>query len=131
MASQANESGLAGLVRTLAAMAVQIYPQSDTTSADRYAAMTSRNTSRLAENSTSGSGSIEVIAVKLRLAKATAGAVGERHIEHKAQLGNMLESIEQAPTEEVAMGTPWRSRRGLRRATRPRPCSASCRWSTT
>lgn len=100
---QANESGLVGLVRTLAAMAVQIYPQSDPTSADRYAAMTSRNTSRLAENTTSGSGSIEVIAVELGLAKATAGAVSERHVEHKAQLGNMLESIEQAPTEEVAM----------------------------
>lgn len=99
---QANEAGLVGLVRSLAAMAAQIFPQSDPTSADRYAAMTSRNTSRLADSATA-SGSIEVIAVEMGLAKATAGAVGERHTDHKAQLGNMLDTIEQAPSEEVAM----------------------------
>jgi flagellin-like hook-associated protein FlgL len=47
--------------------------------------------------------SIEVIAVELGLAKSTAGAVDERHTDHKAQLGNMLQDIEEAPTEEVAM----------------------------
>jgi hypothetical protein len=52
---QANEGGLVGLVRTLAAMAAdRIHP----TSADRVAMMITY-TSRLAENTTSGSGSID------------------------------------------------------------------------
>ncbi len=99
---QANESGLVNLVRSLAVMSTQRFTTADPTAADRYSAMISRNTERLAEtNSTSGS--IEVIAVELGLAKSTAGAVDNRHTDHKAQLNNMLQDIEMAPTEEVAM----------------------------
>lgn len=212
---QANEGGIANLVRSLAAMAIQTFSEGDPTAADRYGAMISRNTQRLASSpsvaptsaSLSGAGgsditaadlsafdgqsitlddgkghtstyqftnaasgqsaamlaalgaagftvsatatglsisradgrnftvttsnaamataigipsgtastngvdaaaaqtakSIDVIAVELGLAKATAGAVSERHTDHKAQLANMLQAIETAPTEQVAM----------------------------
>jgi flagellar hook-associated protein 3 FlgL len=65
--------------------------------------MTARNNERLSEDVASTQGSIEMIAVELGLAKATTGAVAERHTAHKAQLSNMLQDIEEAPTEVVAM----------------------------
>jgi flagellar hook-associated protein 3 FlgL len=99
---QANEGGLVNLVRSLATMAVQSFTVADPTSADRYSAMVIRNTERLAETGDSN-GSIASIAVELGLAQSTAGAVNARHTEHKAQLSNMLQDIEVAPTEEVAM----------------------------
>lgn len=212
---QANEGGIVNLVQSLAAMAIQNFSEADPTAADRYGAMISRNTQRLAtapaisatSASLSGAGgadmtaadlstfdgqsitlddgkghtttyqftnavtgqsaamlsalnasgytvsatasglnisridgrnftvttsnaamataigiasgttsangveavtaqtgkSIDVIAVELGLAKSTAGAVDDRHTDHKAQLGNMLQDIEIAPTEQVAM----------------------------
>ena len=99
---QANEAGLVNLVRSLAAMAIQTFTDGDEASSDRYLSMASRNSERLTETG-DNNGSIAVIAVELGLAKATAGAIEERHIDHKAQLGNMLRDIETAPTEEVAM----------------------------
>lgn len=100
---QANEGGIVNLLRSLAAVAVQNFPDADPTSADRFAAMVSRNSTRLADTQDNNSGSIAVISVELGLAKTTAGAIDERHTAHKAQLGNMLESIETAPGETVAM----------------------------
>ena len=44
-----------------------------------------------------------MIAAELGLAQSTAGQVGERHIDHKAQLGNMLADIEGISNEQVAM----------------------------
>lgn len=99
---QANEAGLVNLVQSLATMAIQTFSESDPTSTDRYMSMVARNTERLAETG-DNNGSISVIAVELGLAKSTAGAVDERHTDHKAQLGNMLQDIEEAPTETVAM----------------------------
>lgn len=99
---QANEAGLVNLVQSLATMAIQNFSESDPTSTDRYMSMVARNTERLAETG-DNNGSISVIAVELGLAKSTAGAVDERHTDHKAQLGNMLQDIEEAPTEQVAM----------------------------
>lgn len=100
---QANEGGIVNLLRSLAAVAVQNFPEADPTSAERFGAMVSRNSSRLADTHDNSSGSIAVISVELGLAKTTAGAINERHTAHKAQLGNMLEDIESAPTETVAM----------------------------
>jgi flagellin-like hook-associated protein FlgL len=99
---QANESGLVNLVQSLAAMSIQTFTEADLTSADRYSAMISRNTERLAETGDSN-GSIAIIAVELGLAKSTAGAIDERHTDHRAQLSNMVQDIEEAPTETVAM----------------------------
>lgn len=100
---EGHEKGLVNLVRALGTMAIQTFPGSDPTSTDRYNAMTARNNRMLAEETTTHQGSIEMIAVELGLAKATTGAVAERHTAHKAQLSNMLQDIEEAPTEVVAM----------------------------
>jgi flagellar hook-associated protein 3 FlgL len=100
---EANERGLVNLVRALGTMAIQTFPKTDATSTDRYNAMTARNNKMLAENAQTNTGSIEMIAVELGLAKSTTGTVAERHTAHKAQLNNMLQDIEEAPTEVVAM----------------------------
>ena len=100
---QATEGGIVDLVRALGAMAVQSFPEADPTSIERYKAMVTRNTERLAETAASTSGSIEVIAIELGLAQSTAGTIDDRHIAHRAQLDNMLKEIEGAPVEEVAM----------------------------
>lgn len=99
---QANEGGLARLVRTLGAVAAQSFPDGDATSEARFTAMASRNASRLAENNNDSS-SIAAITVELGLASASAGQVAERHTAYKAQLTNMLDEIETAVPEEVAM----------------------------
>ena len=100
---QANEKGFVELIRSQAAMAVQVFSNNDPTSADRYAAMVSRNAARLSDSAGGSAGSIEVVSVELGLAKSTTGAVGEQHTAHNSQLGNMLEGIEAAPTETIAM----------------------------
>jgi len=63
----------------------------------------SGSTSTTSMNGTMAPKSIQVISVELGLAKSTAGAVEERHTDHKAQLSNMLQKIEEAPSEVVAM----------------------------
>lgn len=100
---EAHERGLVNLVRALGTMAIQSFPKTDATSTDRYNAMTARNNKMLADDAQTNTGSIEMIAVELGLAKATTGTVAERHTAHKAQLNNMLQDIEEAPTEVVAM----------------------------
>jgi flagellin-like hook-associated protein FlgL len=100
---EATEEGLVNLVRALAVMGTQNFPQSDASSTDRYTAMTARNNERLSAAKASNAGSLPMIAVELGLAKATSGNVSERHDGHKAQLNNMLQDIEEAPVEVVAM----------------------------
>lgn len=100
---QANEAGFLNLIQTLAAVAVQDFPDGDPTSEERYTAMMSRNASRLADTRDNQPGSLAAITVELGLAQSTTGAIAERHTAHSAQLGNMLEQIEAAPTETIAM----------------------------
>ncbi|WP_299642359.1 hypothetical protein [Devosia sp.] len=100
---QANESGIVNLVRTLAAVAVQNFPDSDPTSEERYTSLMQRNSARLADTKDNNPGSLAAITVELGLAQSTAGAIDERHTDHTAQLGNMLERMETAPTETIAM----------------------------
>lgn len=100
---QANEAGFVELIRSQAAMAVQVFSTNDPASEDRYTAMVSRNTARLTASAGGSAGSIEVVSVELGLAKATTGAVQEQHTAHNSQLGNMLEDMEAAPTEQIAM----------------------------
>jgi flagellin-like hook-associated protein FlgL len=100
---QANEMGFVNLIQTLAAVAVQDFPDSDPTSEQRYTSMMSRNANRLADTKDNNPGSLAAITVELGLAQSTTGSIGERHTAHAAQLGNMLEAIEEAPTETIAM----------------------------
>jgi flagellin-like hook-associated protein FlgL len=100
---QANESGLVQLVRSLAAVAIQSFPDADPTSKERFDAVASRNIDRLAESHNSESGSIEMIAVELGNTKAAADNVGKRHTAYAGQLEQMLSDIETVPKEDVAM----------------------------
>jgi flagellin-like hook-associated protein FlgL len=100
---QANESGLVELVRSLAAMAVETFPDGDATSGKRFDAMAGRQIARLSEGHNNTAGSIEVIAVELGLAATTMGNTKERQTAHKAQLENMLADIETISPEEVSM----------------------------
>lgn len=100
---QANEYGFTNLIQTLAAIAVQDFPDSDPTSEARYTSMMERNASRLADTKDNTPGSLAAITVELGLAQSTTGSIGERHTTHSAQLNSMLQDIEQAPTEQIAM----------------------------
>ncbi len=100
---QANESGLVQLVRSLAALSVEDYPDGDASNNERFEAMASKQLVRLAESNNSKPGSIELISLELGIAKATLGSAKERHDNYQVQLANMLSSIEEAPIEEVAM----------------------------
>ncbi len=100
---QANEMGFTNLIQTLAAIAVQDFPDSDPTSELRYSSMMERNATRLADTKDNNPGSLAAITVELGLAQSTTGAISERHTTHSAQLNNMLQDIEVAPTEQIAM----------------------------
>lgn len=100
---QANESGIVELVRSLAAMAVETYPDGDDNALDRFNAMTGTQLERLSEGNNSQSGSIEVIGMELGIASATIGQAGERHISYLGQLDTLLADIETVSVEEVAM----------------------------
>ena len=99
---QANEEGLAALVSSLAAMAVETYPSSDPDANARYNAMAQGQLTRLSESNNSKPGSIEVIALELGVARSTVGNASERHKAYANQLETLLAEIEQAPLEEVA-----------------------------
>lgn len=100
---QANEAGIVNLVRSLAAMSVETFPAADPTSQDRFDAMASRQIGRLSEGNNSMPGSIEVIAVDLGMARATAGNAAERLTAFTGQVQNMLADAETVDLEAVAM----------------------------
>lgn len=100
---QANENGIVTLIRSLAAMAVETYPQGDATSTGRFDAMAARQMERLSERHNNEVGSVEVITIELNLAKARIGDISERLTTSDAQMRTMLEEIEGISKEEVAM----------------------------
>lgn len=103
---RANESGLVGLVRSLAVMSVETYPTSPAladASRGRFDAVAARQAGRLSESNSVNAGSIEVITVELGVATATLGNVKERQTTYSAQLENMLADITHAPIERIAM----------------------------
>lgn len=101
--AQANEEGFVNLVRSLAGMTVEEYPDSDPNAPLRYNAMNQRQHERLSEANNDNPGAIEVVSLELGIAKSTIGQAKERHETTNAQLETMLAEIEEAPVEEVAM----------------------------
>jgi flagellin-like hook-associated protein FlgL len=99
--AQANEHGFVDLVRSLAVMTVETYPQTDPTAKARFNAVAQAQTTRLAETATPGS--IEVVTLELQLAKGTIGSATQRHDAYKVQLDTTLAGIEEVGVEEVAM----------------------------
>ncbi|MHB1102762.1 MAG: hypothetical protein ACYC0C_08330 [Devosia sp.] len=100
---QANENGFVSLIRSLAAMAVETYPEGDSTATGRFDGMAERQQMRLSEAHNNETGSIEVVTIELNLAKTRMGNISERLTASDAQLNTMLEEIEGVSKEEVAM----------------------------
>jgi flagellin-like hook-associated protein FlgL len=100
---QANENGFVSLIRSLAAMTVETYPEGDPTTNGRFDGMAVRQQSRLSEAHNNEAGSIEVVSIELNLAKTRMANISERLVSSDAQLKTMLEEIEGVSKEEVAM----------------------------
>lgn len=100
---QADENGFVNLIRSLAAMSVETYPEGDPTTPGRFDGMAVRQQSRLSEAHNNEPGSIEVVTIELNLAKTRMGNISERLTSSDAQLRTMLEEIEGVSKEEVAM----------------------------
>jgi len=100
---EGNEKGFLELVRSLAAMAVETFSSTDTTSASRYSALTDRQTTRLAQSNNNSSGSLDVIAMELGIARNTMGNYGERNNSYKVQAQTVIGELENAPIAEVIM----------------------------
>lgn len=110
---QANESGYLRLMRAVAAMSVETYPEitnaADPNSVDldpakaRFDAMARRQQLELSESRNSERGSIELITMELGVARAGLKAAGDRHTNYKAQLDNLLSDVETVSKEDVAM----------------------------
>lgn len=100
---EANESGLLRLVRTMAAMSVETYPDADPTSKGRFDAMALRQQSELSEAHNSERGSIEILTMELGVARGTLENATKRHTDYKSQLDNLLSDVETVSKEDVAM----------------------------
>jgi flagellar hook-associated protein 3 FlgL len=119
---QANESGYLRLMRSLAAMSVESYPEilnppspdaapsvvaeyekSLDSAKLRFDAMARRQQLELSESRNAERGSLELVTMELGVARAALGAAEDRHTGYKAQLDNLLSDIETVDKEQVAM----------------------------
>lgn len=100
---QANESGYTNLVRNVAALAVQNFDPNVSNDRKLYDAFATREQKSIAEATGGQGNSLEIIAAEIGLAHTTLGRTEERHTAYKGQLQGMLDEVEQAPIEEVAM----------------------------
>lgn len=110
---QANEAGYLRLMRSLAAMTVETYPEianaTDPNSATlnpakaRFDAMASRQQFQLSEIHNAERGSIELVTMELGVARAAIKSASDRHTNYKAQLDNLLSDVETVSKEDVAM----------------------------
>lgn len=100
---QANEEGIAELVKSLAVMATSTFLAGDATAHERFDATAGRQISRLAEDNNSKQGSIEVIAVELGMAQVTVKATQDRQSVYQVQMDSLLSDIEGVSNEDVGM----------------------------
>src|SRR5690606_3342350 len=110
---QANETGYLRLMRSMAAMTVETYPEianaPDPNSVDlnparlRFDAMARRQQLELSEARNSERGSIELVTMELGVARAGLQAAAARHTNYQAQLENLLSDVETVNKEDVAM----------------------------
>lgn len=110
---QANESGYLRMIRTMAAMSVETYPEirnaSDPDASDlkpaklRFDAMARRQQLELSEGHNAERGSIEIVTMELGVARASLQAASQRHTNYKTQLDNLLSDVETVSKEDVAM----------------------------
>jgi flagellin-like hook-associated protein FlgL len=101
--AQANENGAVSLVRSFAVLAIQNFSTSDPTSQGRFDAIASRNLDRTSASHDSEPGSINLVSMEIGNAVASMKTVSDRQTSYKSQLQGMLDNIESAPQEDVAM----------------------------
>jgi flagellin-like hook-associated protein FlgL len=103
---EANEQGIAQLVRSLAVQAIQTYPTSDdaTTSASqaKFDIIASDTQSALSGPRATAPGSLTAIGVDLGLTQVTLKNLTDQHAAYKTQLENIISNNEQADPNEVA-----------------------------
>jgi flagellin-like hook-associated protein FlgL len=100
---QANESGLLRMVRTIAAMSVETYPDDSAESRGLFDAMAVRQQAQMSEAHNSERGSLEIMTMELGVAHGTLNNSKARHTDYKAQLDNLLSDVETVSKEDVAM----------------------------
>ncbi|MDB5505434.1 MAG: hypothetical protein JWR75_72 [Devosia sp.] len=100
---QANEHGLVELVRSLAAFAVESFPNGDANAGARYDAMASRQITHLSESNNNQASSIEEISASLSMAQVTLHNTQERQGAYKVQLETVVADTEGVNNEEIAM----------------------------
>jgi flagellar hook-associated protein 3 FlgL len=98
--TRANEEGIRGQLQNVAALAVISMPGADPDSSGRAAAFSTRV--RVALDVPLGTQSIETIQSELAGAQASLKSAGERHLQTKTTLSNLLQEIEGVSNEEVA-----------------------------
>jgi flagellin-like hook-associated protein FlgL len=103
---EANEQGIAQLVRSLAVQAIQTYPTSDdaTTSASqaKFDIIASDTQSALSGPQATAPGSLTAIGVDLGLTQVTLKNLTDQHASYKTQLENIISNNEQADPNQVA-----------------------------
>jgi flagellin-like hook-associated protein FlgL len=103
---EANEQGIAQLVRSLAVQAIQTYPTTDdaTTSASqaKFDIIASDTQSALSGANASAPGSLTAIGVDLGLAQVTLKNLTDQHTSYSTQLQNIIANNEQADPNQVA-----------------------------
>jgi flagellar hook-associated protein 3 FlgL len=100
---QANENGMALLVRSLAVLSAQSYGGADPNEAGRLVAIDARVRDMTADTNDQVPGSIEGIVLDLGLASVLTGRAEERQDQQKVTLETMLADLENVSIEEVAM----------------------------
>jgi len=100
---QANENGLALLMRSLAVLSAQSYSGTDPNEAGRLVEIDARVRDLTADSNDLSSSSIEGITLDLGLAQVLMGRAEERQDQQKVALETMLGEIENVSIEEVAM----------------------------
>lgn len=100
---RANEDGLIEMVRTLAAMSVQDYKNSDPNAKGIFSAMVGRQMASMSAGTATNEGSVERIALELGVTKATVGRASERNVAFAGQLETLLTGVETVTMEETVM----------------------------
>ncbi|MFD1251539.1 flagellar hook-associated protein FlgL [Devosia equisanguinis] len=100
---RANENGLRQMVMTLAAMSIQEYDLSDTTSQGRFSAMVERQVTNFSTDTATNDSSVEQITLQLGVVRATVGTAQARNVQFTGQLETLLGEVEQVRMEETVM----------------------------
>jgi len=98
--ARANEQAIRSTIASIAVFASMTFSPSDANAKDRFAALSERVRGGLAEPN--GQQKIQDIQAELAFAQSTMKDAAQRQQQRKMMLGDLLQSIEQTPQEQVA-----------------------------